>query len=712
VPADGILIEANHLYVDESALTGESAPAAKEAPGATSAGPGAATGAGPGAATEAGPARSRVFFGTSVVSGTGLALIERTGTRTAYGAIARRLAERAPETDFQRGIRRFGMLVTRLILLLVVGVFAVNIALQRPLVDSLLFAIALAVGLTPELLPAIVTLNLTRGARALAAHDVLVKRLPAIQNLGSMTILCTDKTGTLTEGRLRLEQTIDARGADSPRPLALAWLNSHLQAGFPNPLDSAIEAALPAPPPEATGAVKLAELPFDFGRRRLSVLVGRSGEPPLLVTKGAPEVLVARASAIRLPDGSAVALDAAAVRQITALADAAAARGLRSIAVGSRELPAGTTKLDVEAENELVFEGLLVFSDPPRPGVAEVLAELRSRGVELKVITGDHELVARDVARQVGLPVTGVLTGEQMRGLAHEAFVARAERTTIFARVDPDQKLRVVRALRERGAIVGYLGDGINDAPPLHVADVGISVDNATDVARAAADVILLEPDLEDVNRGVIEGRRTFANTLKYIRMGTSSNFGNMLSMAAASLFLPFLPMLPGQILLNNLVYDLSQTAIPSDDIDPEAADRPVHWNLPTIERFMITFGPISSIFDFLTFGLLLLVLHADEAAFHTGWFTESLATQVLVVLAIRTSRVPFWRSRPSPLLLAAVLAAVAAAILIPLSPIGPVIGFVVLPPLYWLLLAATVATYLVLVEIVKSRLLGGEGRP
>ena len=472
-----------------------------------------------------------------------------------------------------------------------------------------------------------------------------------------------------------------------------------------------IAAALPAPPPEAAGAVKLAELPFDFGRRRLSVLVGRPGEPPLLVTKGAPEVLVPRAGAIRLPDGSTVPLDPAGARQITALAEAAAARGRRSIAVGSRELPAGTAALDLEAESGLVFEGLLVFSDPPRPGVAEVLAELRSRGVELKVITGDHELVARDVARKVGLPVAGVLTGEQMRGLAHEAFVARAERTTIFARVDPDQKLRVVRALRGRGAIVGYLGDGINDAPPLHVADVGISVDNATDVAREAADIILLEPDLEDVNRGVIEGRRTFANTLKYIRMGTSSNFGNMLSMAAASLFLPFLPMLPGQILLNNLVYDASQTAIPSDDIDPEAADEPVHWNLPTIERFMITFGPISSVFDFLTFGLLLLVLRADEAAFHTGWFTESLATQVLVVLAIRTSRVPFWRSRPSPLLLAAVLAAVAAAILIPLSPIGPVIGFVVLPPLYWLLLAATVATYLVLVEIVKSRLLGRAGR-
>ena len=722
VPADGVLIEANHLYVDESALTGESAPAAKETVGAgtdagtgagaeAGTGEGAGAGAGAGTGETPGPARSRVFSGTSVVSGAGLALIERTGTRTAYGAIARRLAERAPETDFQRGIRRFGMLITRVILLLVVGVFAVNVALQRPLIDSLLFAIALAVGLTPELLPAIVTLNLTRGARALAAHDVLVKRLPAIQNLGSMTILCTDKTGTLTEGRLRLEQAIDARGAEASRPLRLAWLNSHLQAGFPNPLDGAIAAALPAPPPEAAGAVKLAELPFDFGRRRLSVLVGRPGEPPLLVTKGAPEVLVPRAGAIRLPDGSTVPLDQAGARQITALAEAAAARGRRSIAVGSRELPAGTAALDLEAESGLVFEGLLVFSDPPRPGVAEVLAELRSRGVELKVITGDHELVARDVARKVGLPVAGVLTGEQMRGLAHEAFVARAERTTIFARVDPDQKLRVVRALRERGAIVGYLGDGINDAPPLHAADVGISVDNATDVARAAADVILLEPDLEDVNRGVIEGRRTFANTLKYIRMGTSSNFGNMLSMAAASLFLPFLPMLPGQILLNNLVYDASQTAIPSDDIDPEAADEPVHWNLPTIERFMITFGPISSVFDFLTFGLLLLVLRADEAAFHTGWFTESLATQVLVVLAIRTSRVPFWRSRPSPLLLAAVLAAVAAAILIPLSPIGPVIGFVVLPPLYWLLLAATVATYLVLVEIVKSRLLGRAGR-
>ena len=718
VPADGRVIEANHLYVDESSLTGESAPALKAPRDG-----------------DLDPARDEdrpglAFFGTSVVSGAGRVTIVATGARTSYGEIARRLTERAPETDFQHGIRAFGLLVARVTLILVVSVLAINVALHRPLLDSLLFAIALAVGLTPELLPAIVTLNLTRGARALVAHGVLVKRLPAIQNLGSITILCTDKTGTLTEGHLELVRSsgIDRDDAvEASHALELAYLNSHLQAGFTNPLDAAILAGAPAPA-DLGSWQKLGEIPYDFNRRLLSVIAARPGEPPLLVTKGAPESVIARAGLVR-EDHTARPIDAAEHTRLAALVDGASAEGYRIVAVGSRvlaaeELAAPESAAAVSSagsaagsriasavagpddasrlEHDLVFEGVILFSDPAKPGVGETIAQLARQHVALKIVTGDNELVARHVAGEVGLAIDGVLTGEEMHSLSHPALVARAARTTLFARVDPVQKLRVIRALRESGAVVGYLGDGINDAPALHVADVGISVDNATDVAQSAADIILLEPSLEAISQGVTEGRRTFANTLKYIRMGTSSNFGNMLSMAGAALLLPFLPMTPAQILLNNLIYDASQTAIPTDTIDPDVAAEPASWDIRGVERFMVLFGPISSIFDYLTFGLLLLVLGVNETAFHTGWFIESLFTQILVVLAIRTRRSPFWLSRPSRELTAAIAVALAAAALIPISPLGPVLGFSPLPPVFWLLLAVIVVAYLALVETAK----------
>jgi P-type Mg2+ transporter len=696
VPADGRLLEANHLYVDESALTGESAPALKAA-----------------RAGAADPAKDTdreafVFFGTSAVSGVGRAELTATGARTSYGLIARRLIERTPRNDFERGVRRFGFLVSRVILLLVLGVFAADVALQRPLVESLLFAIALAVGLTPELLPAIVTINLSRGARALARSGVLVKRLPAIQNLGSMTVLCTDKTGTLTEGHLTFERAVLADGGDAPQGLALAWLNSRFQTGFTNPLDIAV-LATGSGPPDLGAYRKLAELPFDFQRRCLSVLVAQPDGSPLLVVKGAPEAILDRSTWIRTSAGTEI-LDAAGRASVNALLGSAAEHGDRAIAVGSR---AGIheTGLEPRLESDLVFEGLLLFSDPPKADIGDTLADLGRLDVALKVVTGDSEVVARAVAQRVGLAVEGVLTGDQIRSLSHPALGARAARTTIFARVDPDQKLQVIRALQERGAIVGYLGDGINDAPSLHVADVGISVDNGTDVARAAADVVLLQPSLAAIAQGVREGRRTFANTLKYIRMGISSNFGNMLSMAGAAVVLPFLPMLPSQILLNNLIYDASQTAIPSDDIDSETEVEPARWDIGGIERFMLVFGPISSIFDYATFGLLLWALHASEAEFHTGWFVESLATQVLVIFAIRTRRSPFWRSRPSRLLVAAALTAVAVAILLPLSPLATVLGFSPLPALFWIALATFVVVYLAMVEFVKRWLYGREIR-
>ncbi len=696
VPADGRLLDGNHLYVDESSLTGESAAALK------------APGAGPLDPANEADRGGLVFFGTSVVSGTGRAEITATGTRTSYGAIARRLGEKAPENDFQRGVRAFGLLIARVSLTLVVAVFAINVVLHRPLFDALLFAIALAVGLTPELLPAIVTLNLTRGARALAAHGVLVKRLPAIQNLGSVTILCTDKTGTLTEGKLALVRAVGIDKDDATEAgtaLRLAFLNSHFQASFANPLDAAIVAGT-KPPPDLAAWEKLGELPYDFERRMLSVIVRGPSAPPMIVTKGAPEAVIAHATLVREGD-AARPLGKRETERLRRLVDRASSDGFRLVGVASRELDPAETSVagltDAPAlERDLVFEGVILFSDPPKPGVKETIARLAEQGVELKVVTGDNELVARHVAEEVGLHVKGVLTGQQMRGLTPSALVARARRTTIFARVDPDQKLQVIRALQTSGSVVGYLGDGINDAPSLHVADVGISVDNATDVARSAADIILLEPSLAAISQGVTEGRRTFANTLKYIRMGTSSNFGNMLSMAGAAFLLPFLPMTPGQILLNNLIYDASQAALPTDNVDPEVELEPARWDVHAIERFMLIFGPVSSVFDFATFGLLLLVLGLNEESFHTGWFVESLFSQILVVLVIRTRRSPFWRSRPSPQLVVAIVIALAVTTILPISPLGPVLGFTPLPLVFWPLLAAIVAAYLALVEVMK----------
>jgi Mg2+-importing ATPase len=711
VPADARLLEANHLFVDESSLTGESAASLKSPrPGKLD-------------PDKDEDRASLAFFGTSVVSGNGRAVVTATGAKTSYGAIAHRLAERAPETDFQHGVRAFGLLITKVTFVLVVGVFAVNVLLHRPLFDALLFAIALAVGLTPELLPAIVTLNLTRGARALTAHGVLVKRLPAIQNLGSVTVLCTDKTGTLTVGKLELVKAVGIDKDDAgeaSNALELAYLNSHFESSFQNPLDTAVLAGA-AKPADLDKYKKLAELPYDFNRRMLSVVVQRGTEPPLLVTKGAPEAVVAASSSVR-EDHKARAIRKAEHDRLAKLVDGASADGFRLVAVASRVLrpdelkallvpaatpgakaPAGVSLSDASRlERDLTFEGVILFSDPPKPDVGKAIASLAEQGIALKIITGDNDLVARHVAGLVGLTVDGVLTGDQMRKLTHPALVARAPRTTIFARVDPDQKLQVIRALRESGHVVGYMGDGINDAPALHVADVGISVDNATDVARSAADIILLEPSLAAISQGVTEGRRTFANTLKYIRMGTSSNFGNMLSMAGAAALLPFLPMTPGQILLNNLIYDASQTAIPSDNVDSDVVAEPARWDVHAIERFMVVFGPISSIFDYVTFGLLLLMLGSNEDSFHTGWFVESLFTQILVVLVIRTRRTPFWRSRPSKQLGAAIVAALAAAVLVPLSPLGPVVGFGALPWQFWLLLVAIVAGYLTLVELTK----------
>jgi Mg2+-importing ATPase len=740
VPADARLISANHLYVDESALTGESYPAAKQPPGspggvpATAAlAPGAPT---PGAPTpgasaptpSVSPAPSQesasapdqdqaaqLFAGTSVVGGDGVARITATGPRTSFGHIASRLAERAPETDFRHGVTAFGLLVARLTLVLVVFVFAVNVALQRPLLDALLFSVALAVGLTPELLPAIVTLNLTKGARALAGYGVIVKRLPAIQNFGSMDVLCTDKTGTLTTGKLTLRGSYDAAGVATPRPLALGRCNSRLQTGFENPLDAALVAAPLASGEEELGlsdAQRVAEIPFDFVRRRLGVAVARPGQGgALLIVKGAPEDVLAVTTTCRLAEGSTSRIDAPARQVFEEQLRRFAGDGVRVVAVASREFDdaalaaARASGFGPQVERDLVLEGLLAFDDPPKADVSATLADLAARRVELKIVTGDDELVARHVCAEVGLPVKGTMSGAEIDALPHQALLARVEQTTIFARVDPDHKRQIIAALRARGHVVGYLGDGINDAPSLHTADVGISVDNATDVARAAADLILLEPGLEPISNGVAGGRSTFENTLKYIRMGTSSNFGNMISVAGASLILPFLPLLPVQILLNNLIYDISQTTIPTDEVDEEVLAHPAHWDIREIRRFMLVFGPLSSLFDYLTFFVLLVPLAAasNPDLFRSGWFVESMATQVLVIFVIRTRAVPFWHSRSSRPLRISMACALAGAAALPMLPVADrLFGFSPLPALFWPALVVLVGSYLAAAELVK----------
>jgi P-type Mg2+ transporter len=700
VPADLTMVEADHLYIDEASLSGESAPAAKLA------------GAALPDSDDPGMSARTAYFGTSVVSGTGAGVVTATGAHTSYGQIAKHLVDRAPENDFQRGVRKFGGLVFRVTTILVIAVLVINLAMQRPLLDSLLFAIALAVGLTPELLPAIVTLNLTHGARVLSRNDVLVKQLPAIQNLGSVTVLCTDKTGTLTTGKLGVTKAVGITNdpKNAARTLELAYLNSHFETGFTNPLDQAVLADTPTPT-DVADYRKIAEIPYDFTRRLLSVVVRDGTDQLLLITKGAPEAVLQRSTSVR-EGADPRAFDQTEHERLTTLMADASADGYRLVAVGSRQLASDEVSAEDASghvrllasdtvEGELTFEGLIMFSDPAKDGVDQTIRQLAADGVGLKIVTGDNDLVAVHVAQQVGLTVEGVLTGDQMRELSHPALVSRVKHTTIFARVNPDQKLQVIRALHDAGEVVGYLGDGINDAPALHAADVGVSVDNATDVARSAADIILLEPSLAAIHCGVIEGRRTFANTLKYIRMGTSSNFGNMLSMTGAALVLPFLPMTPGQILLNNLIYDASQTAIPTDRVDPGDTGAPARWDVASIQRFMLIFGPISSLFDFLTFWLLMTFVGADEQSFHTGWFIESIFTQVLVVLVIRTRLAP-WQSRPSRSLLLAITGALIVTVALPFSPLAAVLGFVVPPLAFWILLVVLVLTYLALVELIK----------
>ncbi|WP_375772552.1 magnesium-translocating P-type ATPase [Archangium gephyra] len=683
VPADARLLEARDLFVNQTLLTGEPYPVEKQ-PGEAPAG------------TEPSEARNAVFMGTSIISGTARALVFATGARTTVGDIAHALAEPVPSTTFERDTRHFGLMLMRLTVLLVLFVLLVAVQAHRPLLESFLFAVALAVGLTPELLPMVLSVTLSRGAMRMAARQVIVKRLSAVHDLGSMDVLCTDKTGTLTEARIRLERHEDAAGRESEQVLRWAWLNSHFESGLRSPMDEAILAHTEV---EAGGWKKVDEVPFDFERRRVSVLLENEGRR-VLVVKGAPEDVLACCTRYEL-DGVPHALDAEARKRVLARFEALGAEGFRVLAVAWREESPDMQVAHLGDETELVFAGFASFLDPPKESARPALQALIRSGVKVKVVTGDNERVALHVCRQLGLEVEGVLTGAEVGTLDDPALQIRAARTTLFARVSPGQKSRVIRALRRRGHVVGYLGDGINDAPSLHAADVGISVDSAVDVAREAADLLLLRHDLAVLYDGVLEGRRSFGNVMKYIRMGTSSNFGNMLSMAGASVLLPFLPMRPIQILLNNLLYDVSELAIPLDEVDPEQLERPTRWDLRFVRLFMAVLGTLSSLFDAATFGVLLLFFHAEAALFQTGWFMESLTTQVLVIFIIRTRRNPL-RSRPSRWLVASSLGAALVANVLPFTPLGAWFGFEPPPPALLGALAVLVVGYLLSAELLK----------
>ena len=696
VPADARLLETKDLHVNQAALTGESLPVEKEAAAKDA----VMTATSENAAND----RHAVFLGTSVVSGTALAIVTATGPATAFGDIAARLSSKPPETEFERGSKQFGYLIMKTIFLLVFFVVLISIVMRHNPLESILFALALAVGLTPEFLPMITTVTLGRGALRMARQKVIVKHLESIQNFGSMDVLCSDKTGTLTSGEMTLNQHVDALGNSSEHTLLLGYLNATYESGVKNPINVAI---LAHDPLDISAWRKVDEIPFDFERRRLSIVAEAKGELQL-ITKGAPESVLTCCSQFEV-NGQAQPLDDVARTKCQAIYDGLSATGFRVLAVATRQV-AQQSAYRVADEKDLVLAGFLAFSDPPLADAAESLEALRHDGVRVKILTGDSELVARHICSQVGLDAKHIILGEELDRMSDSALAHMAEKTIVFARVSPMQKHRIILALKGRAHVVGYMGDGINDAPSLHAADVGISVSTAVDVAKDAADIILLERSLRVLHQGILEGRKAFGNVMKYLLMGTSSNFGNMFSMAAAAMFLPFLPMLPTQILLNNFLYDLAQITIPTDNVDASYIDKPRRWDIKLIRDFMIYIGPISSIYDFLTFYALLKIFHASESLFHTGWFVESLATQTLVLFVIRTAGNPF-RSRPSwPLAITTVLIVV-IGIVLPFSPLAEVFGFTPLPAMFFVFLGVTVITYLLLVELVKRRLMGRHQR-
>lgn len=689
-PADSIIIESDSLNIDEAALTGETYPVEKQA------------GVLP-AETPLNNRKNSLWMGTHVISGTAKALIVATGKDTEFGRISERLKLRPLETEFERGVRRFGYFLMEVTLLLVIAIFAINVLLKRPVLDSFLFSLALAVGLTPQLLPAIISINLAHGAKQMAKGKVIVKRLAAIENFGSMNVLCSDKTGTLTDGTVKLQSTLGAGGKQSDKVFLYAYLNAAFESGFINPIDEAIRNYKSI---DVKDYNKLDEHPYDFIRKRLSIMLTVPDGSPvmpnkhIMITKGAFNSVYGICSKAELEDGSIVDIKEAA-GLLEGLYREYSGKGYRTLGVAYKNIESRST-IEDEQEKDMVFLGFITLFDPLKENIVKTVNELKSLGVSLKIITGDNRLIAANIVSQMGLTDIQILTGPEIHNISDAALVKKVGDVSIFAEVEPNEKERIIIALKKAGNVVGYMGDGINDASALHAADVSISVDSAVDVAKEAADIVLLEKELEVLVNGVKAGRITFANTLKYVFMATSANFGNMFSMAGVSLFLPFLPLLPKQILLTNLLTDFPEMTIATDTVDNEMIIQPRRWDISFIRKFMLTFGLISSSFDYITFGALMLLFHSTVNQFRTGWFIESVVSASLVVLIIRSRR-PIFSSAPGKYLLIATICVAAAAVIIPYTPVAGLLGFEALPVPILLGIAAIVALYVITAEFAKS---------
>lgn len=684
IPADGLVLDANDFFVNQAVLTGETFPIEKS----------------PGQSPENANLQNRnnvVFMGTSVRSGSATVLVARTGRQTEFGKIADRLNLRPPETEFESGIKRLGFLLTEVMLILVIGIFFFSVLLKKPVFDSLLFSIALAVGLTPQLLPAIININLSKGSQQMGKRGVIVRRLESIENFGSMDILCTDKTGTLTEGVIQLNAAVDLKGLPSEEVQLYAWLNASMQTGITNPLDDAI---ISLQHPGAEIYSKVDEIPYDFIRKRLTIVTRSNTDKVLMITKGALQNVLAVCNRVEV-DGNLQPLDTDNLALINQKFENWSQQGFRVLGIATRTID--TTQVDFhnQDEHDMSFLGFLLFLDPPKVGIKETIEGLEALGVRLKIITGDNKLVSQHISQAIGLTDNRLITGDELNNTSDEALLHIVENYSIFAEVDPNEKERIILALKKRGHVVGYMGDGINDAPSLHSADVGISVANAVDIAKEAADLVLLKQDLNVLKEGILQGRKTFANTLKYIFMATSANFGNMFSMAGASLFLPFLPMLPKQVLMINFLTDLPEMTIANDNVDEVVIEAPRRMDIKFIRRFMFVFGTLSSVFDYATFFLLMYVMKSNQQIFQTGWFIESILSASFVVFAVRT-RLPFLRSKPSKAMVFMTILVAAITIGIPYSPVGPLLGFVPLPLHYLALILGIVILYFIAAELTK----------
>lgn len=691
IPADMRIVQCKELQVNEAVLTGESFPAEKTSGGLDLQHP------------TPQQLTNYLFMGTVVQHGTGRGVVVSTGRHTEFGSISTSLAETRPETEFQRGVRKYGTMLITLTMALVIGIFVLNTAVGHPIIDSLLFSLAVAVGLVPELMPAIVTISLSQGARAMAKKQVVVKRLVSIEDFGNMDALCTDKTGTLTGGRIVLEDYWSLGGARDPRILHYALLCNSAVTGEKitgNLMDVAIweYAIANGIEEDIKSYASVDEIPFDYQRRMMSTVVRKDGKLTL-ITKGAPESVLSRCKYAET-DGKSGSLDAVQ-KLIDAKLAGYSGAGYRSLAVAYRAIDARTS-YSVEDESNLTLLGFLIFTDPPKKDAQQTVAQLNKMGVDVKILTGDNELVAVKICEELKIPVKRVIRGSELTQMSLSEIRSAVEESTIFARITPEQKLDIIKALRANGHVVGFMGDGVNDAPALHEADVGISVESAVDVSKGAADIVLLEKDLSVLADGIEEGRKIFGNTIKYILMGTSSNFGNMFSAAVASLFLPFLPMLPMQILFMNLLYDISNMTLPSDNVDEEYTKWPRRWDIGFVRKFTLFFGPFSSLYDFLTYGIMLFIFGASASLFQSGWFVESFWTEVLVIFVIRTRRIPFFTSRPGKWLTVLTLSAVAFGTILPFTILGDFLGFTSLPAQFWVLLILMVATYLLLVDAGK----------